>query len=353
MVKYAQPGMVVELPVYDNYGNLLLAERNALTRENISSFQALGVMEIFIRDSRVMDVLVASLFSPQAEGALASRFRQIIRNQLKGMVLDDQSIEQVKNSVARMVDDMSNNYIGDVNVTFSIPTQDYVYLQPVKTAGLAMAVGRSFGLDRDALIALGMAAVFKDIGLDPRIIHRIDPIAENNSASMRTHPGASYNTLRRSRVIAKETAEIVYQHHERWDGSGYPRGLRGKDILLGAQIIGLADVFVDLLSVRPGRRRFMPHEAIEYVMAASGDQFDPAVVETFVRQVPCYPSGLLVQLSTGEVGITVSPKRGFIARPVVRICYTAEGAEVEDPYDIDLSVAEHQRKFITKVLEFE
>lgn len=97
----------------------------------------------------------------------------------------------------------------------------------------------------------------------------------------------------------------------------------------------------------------MPHEAIEYIMAGGGDQYDPELVEVFVRHIPSYPAGVSVQLNNDEMGIVCNPKLGFVARPVVRICAKPGKGLLQHPYDVDLSKALHQNVLITKVLEYD
>ena len=80
------------------------------------------------------------------------------------------------------------------------------------------------------------------------------------------------------------------QHHERWNGTGYPTGCAGKDISLFARILAIADTYYELVSVRENRDLFMPHEAVEYIMAYGGERFDPEWVGLFARQVPIYPT---------------------------------------------------------------
>jgi HD-GYP domain-containing protein (c-di-GMP phosphodiesterase class II) len=352
-LKYAKPGMVVELPVYDNFGSLLLPQHKELDSNSIKNMIAKGVPEIFVRDYRVTDILVAPLYSPQSEGVLANAFKQVVQKKMQGVAVDAAGISRVYEAVNQMVRDMSLNVIGDTNVSCNISPQDYVYLQPVKTAGLAMTLGQIVKLSENHLAVLGMAAVFKDIGLDPAIIDSVDSIAEGSSPRMRGHPVAGYKFLLQYPLTAKEVADAVLQHHENWSGSGYAQGLKGKEISAYARIIAIADVFVDLLAARPGRGKYMPHEAIEYIMAGSGDQFDPQLVEAFVRQIPSYPTGLVVHLNTGETCIVSSPKRGYVARPIVRVCSTAEKGTLKEPYDMDLSIAKYQRKLITQVLEYD
>jgi HD-GYP domain-containing protein (c-di-GMP phosphodiesterase class II) len=352
-IKYAKPGMVVDLPVFDNFGNQMMHQHKQLDKNDISKMAEKGVQEIFIRDFRVSDVLVAPLFNPQSEGILARVFRQLVENNIKGGGITKDYITQVLQALNQMIRDMALNVLGDVNVSCCISPQDYVYLQPVKTAGLAMAIGNNLKLPANELVTIGLAAVLKDIGLPLDIIKSVNSLMEGGSPRMRGHPVAGYKLLTQNKLVSNEVAEAILQHHEFWSGSGYPQGLKGKEISKYASIITIADAFVDLLAERPGGTKYMSHEAIEYIMAYSGDQFDPELVELFVRQVPSYLSGLGVELNTGETGVISNPKRGYVARPIVRICSLEGNTAIEEPYDIDLSLVKYQRKLITKVLEYD
>ena len=352
-LKHAKPGMVVEQPVFDNWGNLLLNKNNELTAALINSISERGVSEVFIRDWRVTDVLVAPLFSPQNEGILAKTFRQLVQENQGKQTIGADIINEMHVAVSNMVKDMSLNIVGDLNVMCSISPNDYVYLQPVKTAGLCLAIGRGLELSPEELVSLGMAAVFKDIGLPQDIIDTVDCLTEGASPRMREHPAAGSRLLQQHHLSNGVIANAVLQHHEHWSGTGYPQGLKGKEISRFARIIAISDAFVDLLAVRPGRDKYMPHEAIEYIMACGGDQFDPEFVELFVRQVPSYPSGLSVQLNTGDTGIVSNAKLGFIARPIVRICYRPVKGLLAQPINVDLSHAAYQRMLITRVLEYD
>ena len=142
------------------------------------------------------------------------------------------------------------------------------------------------------------------------------------------------------------------QHHERWDGSGYLDGLSGTEIALSARILAIADTYYDLVSTGPHRKALMPHEAVEYIMAYSGDLFDPELVQLFARNVPLYPTGVVVRLNTGASGIISDANLGHIGRPTVRICHDQEGTPVKRPYDVNLSQARHQNLLVEHVLEY-
>jgi hypothetical protein len=351
-VKHAQPGMVAELPVYDNWGNLLLNKDQQFDTKIISQMTDKGVTELLIRDPRMADVVIAPLFTPQTEGVLAKAFKWLVMDCSSKMILSDGHLSRVKAAMDDMVKEITKSYKGDVNVSCRISPKDYAYLQPVKTAGLALAIGSALKLPPSELFALGMAAILKDVCLPIEIIDSVDCLIEGGSPKLRDHPRNAYHMLSLHRMTAGAIATAVSQHHEKWSGTGYPKMLKGADICRHARIIAIADAFVDLLSDRPGRGKFMSHEAIEYIMAGGGDQFDPDLVKVFVQHIPSYPAGLSVQLNSGETGIVSNPKLGFVARPIVRICYKPAEGNLANPFDVDLSRVEFQRMLITKILEY-
>ncbi len=352
-LKHAKPGMVVEAPVYDNWGNLIIYKNNELTASIINNITERGISEVLIRDWRVTDVLIVPLFAPENEGTLATAFRQLVLELQSQQNFSADTFGQLRVALINMIKDIDLNVVGDLNVTCSISATDYPFLQPVKTAGLCLAIGRGMGLKQEQLINLGLAALLKDIGLPTDIMEIADSLSEGASARLIDHPKIGSELLRQKQIAPEEVTTAILHHHEQWSGAGYPQGLKGKDISLFARIISISDAFIDLMTVRPGRNKYMPHEAIEYVMAFGGDQFDPDIVEKFVRRVPSYPSGLSVQLNTGDTGIVFDPKLGFIARPIVRVCYRPIKGLLKQPIDIDLSHVTYQRILITKVLEYD
>ena len=124
---------------------------------------------------------------------------------------------------------------------------------------------------------------------------------------------------------------------------------------MDARILALADTYYALVSRRPHRAATKPYEAVEYIMAYSGELFDPRLVTLFIKVIKViqiYPTGVLVNLNTGESGIVVDAKPGLGGRPVIRICYDANQTEWAKPFDIDLSDAEHQHRLVTEVVEY-
>ena len=343
-LKYAQPGLVLGLPVYGAGGEELLPHNTTLDDECITLLTRAGVTEIFILDSRVADVIVTPMFAPEMESGLGGAFRRLLADR-RGKMLQRTNIEQLHLAISRMVDSLHRNVLGQMDLSCAVSQRDYAALQPVKAAQLAMGIGHKMGMSSNELAIAGMAAVLKDISLT-------DPAMREDTPGFRDHPAGSAEILRQS-GLAGTVVDTVLQHHEHWNGSGYPRGLKGDQIGRLAQVVTIADSLSDLTAERPGRGRYMSHEAMEYIMAYSGEDFSPKLVEFVVRHVPSYPNGLMVQLNSGEIAIVSNPNLGFIARPMVRVCWDPEKGRLTRPYDLDLKQSELQRKLIVKVMEYD
>ena len=353
--KYAQPGMILGMPVYDNYGKELLGRRTNLNEQHLALMARNSISEILIEDQRVDDLVVAPMVSPEKEGKLADAFRQMLVRTKNIQTIDSAFLSAVNVAVNEIGRSLSLSIMGEINVSCSVSQTDYEYLHPVKSAILAMALGYRLGKSHDELVTLGMSSLLKDLSgvfLPPGLLNKSN-LTPEEAALVQQHPVKSYELLSQFSEIKNGIANLVLQHHEQWNGSGYPRGLKGEQISNYAQIISAADVFSDLLVEAPGKDKCMSHEAIEFIMAVSGDQFDPRLVESFVRKIPAYPNGLTVKLNSGEIGIVSDPNLGFVARPVIRVTYDPEHGNLKKPYDINLAKSEYQRKLISKVLEYD
>jgi HD-GYP domain-containing protein (c-di-GMP phosphodiesterase class II) len=156
-----------------------------------------------------------------------------------------------------------------------------------RSADLAVAIGRSLELPEEELRSLEIAAVLHDLGMwlsAGGVGASERPLSTVDRGLVRAHPGVGADVLEQVPSL-RDVAPIVYHHHEHFDGKGYDVGLSGEDIPLGSRIIAVADAFLAMTADRPYRDRRSVQAALDELSATSGSQFDPAVVEAFVRLI--------------------------------------------------------------------
>ncbi|MGE5377891.1 MAG: HD-GYP domain-containing protein, partial [Bacteroidota bacterium] len=152
---------------------------------------------------------------------------------------------------------------------------------------LSLRLAQAMGMSDEALVHMRHGALLHDmgkIGIPDSILHKPDKLNDEEWEIMRKHPDLAFNMLN-SIDYLRDALEIPYFHHERWDGSGYPQGLKGEQIPLAARIFAVADVWDALTSNRPYRPAWTREQARDYIREQSGMHFDPQVVELFLKVI--------------------------------------------------------------------
>ena len=153
-----------------------------------------------------------------------------------------------------------------------------------RVSEMAVKLGRAIGLSEQELMQVRRGALLHDIGkmgVPDMVLLKPGPLTEEEWVLMKRHPSLAYEMLSPIRYL-QPSINIPYCHHEKWDGSGYPRGLKGEQIPLAARLFSVVDVFDALTSDRPYRPAWTPEKAREYIRSESGKQFDPGVVDIFL-----------------------------------------------------------------------
>ena len=354
--EYARLGMILGRAVYDSSGSLVLDAGTVLDAAHRPVLSRVETREIIVQDPRVDDVIIVPSVPEEVEAQGIRALHRLIDENCGRLVehikLDLISLDRTTKA---MVQGFYNAFMGEFSNEGCLSLTNYDYVHPVKVAGISMLVGKTMGYSKTDMIALGMASFLQNIGyisMPDSIATNIDESAEVIPTEFKAHTEAGYHVVCKCTDLDDKIAQAVLQHHERWNGSGFPRALKGTAISPFARIIAIASAFYCLISRRPGRQPYSPPEAAEYVIAYSGEYFDPDMVQVFIRNVAFYPKGIMVRLNTGEAGIVIDANIGYIGRPMVRICYRHDNTEIHKPYDIDLTDQEHQNKRITEILEY-
>jgi len=160
-----------------------------------------------------------------------------------------------------------------------------------RVTDLTVRLAKKMEVTEDELESIYRGALLHDIGkisIPDSVLLKKGPLTEEEWKVMRTHPVTAYEVLSQVEYL-RPSLDIPYCHHERWDGSGYPRGLKGEEIPLAARIFAVVDVYDALTSDRPYRKAWSKEETIEYLLENSGSQFDRHVVKEFLEILESYP----------------------------------------------------------------
>lgn len=350
--RYLQPGMILGRPVYSSNGYLLLELGSELTKSALLTLAKHRVNEIFVRDSRTADLMVHPMIAPEVEALAAQALWRLDAESLAKGDLSDAPLNHMERSVNAMARELFPHALGEACVTGCLSFEDYRFLQPAKVAGLSLCIGKSVGYDIFELSSLGMAALTMNVGYSlaqPWMIDQTGASPEKIDQEASRHPERGAEILGQYGQFNAAILEAVLQHHERWDGSGYPARLQGEDISPFARIIAVADTYYEMVSRMPNREPYMPHEAVEFILAYTGVLFDPELVNIVTRLVPLYPTGTTVRINTGELGIISEANLGHIGRPVVRVCFDSESGILAKPYDMNLADPKNQHKLVEMV----
>jgi len=195
--------------------------------------------------------------------------------------------------------------------------------------------GRFLQLPRDSLEVLGLLGLLQDVGklkLPKELVER-GPINAEEIALYRTHVAHSVEILGSTPGVPAELPGLASLHHERYDGSGYPRGLRGAGIALPGLIAGIVDTFDTLTAPPPLGERMTPANALSVIYKGRGTQFHPALVEQFIQCLGIFPVGSVVELNSGEIGIVLAQNEVRRLQPRVMVVQDAARNPIR-PYKI-------------------
>ena len=220
----------------------------------------------------------------------------------------------------------------------------HIFSHVVNVSVLAMAIGIEQDLDAQTLEELALGALLHDVGemrLPLNLFRKGDALSAPERTLLHQHPGLGLTMLSDSHEITETIRRIIVEHHERYDGSGYPSQLRGETIAPLSQLVGLVDVYDALVTSRYGRPAMTPPQAIRqiYKLGLAG-QFHKTHVEHMIQCLGVYPIGSLVELSTGERAVVVSTRPELSVKPSLKIISDAKGRHYPDPLLIDLSEAD-------------
>jgi HD-GYP domain-containing protein (c-di-GMP phosphodiesterase class II) len=213
----------------------------------------------------------------------------------------------------------------------------------VNTAILSALTAQGLKLPNHKIHNIVAGALLHDVGmlrLSKGITEKKGGLSEAEREQIKSHPVHTSKIITKELFGPQEVNMIALQHHERWDGKGYPNGLMGNAIDIGARIISVADAFEAMVSKKSYRNSLIGYQAIKNLMADNGSRFDPSVISIFTKIMGIYPIGSIVKLNNSAIGRVISIHIDAPMRPIVQML-TDENGNVLDPNDqptIDLLI---------------
>ncbi|MBT8132094.1 MAG: HD-GYP domain-containing protein, partial [Gammaproteobacteria bacterium] len=276
---------------------------------------------------------------PHAEDSVARAQEMVLQATQQLQVSETIERSLVNQAVDPIIESVLRNKDAMIWLQSVRGKDSYIFSRSVACAVWSVIFGRHLGLDREALSLLATGSLLLDMGkakLPEEILTRAGPLQENEMDLVRQHVDYGVGMLERSGDYDPRVIEMVRTHHERFNGTGYPDGLKGTAIPPLGKIAGILDTFVAMTSQRPYADAMSTFEVMRHLDSLADVEFQSELVEQFIQAVGMFPTGSLVELSTGEVAVVTSQNRIRRLRPKVMIVLGQDKKLLEKFEQVDL-----------------
>jgi HD-GYP domain-containing protein (c-di-GMP phosphodiesterase class II) len=241
-------------------------------------------------------------------------------------------------TVTPMLDSMMRNPNALIWLSRMKQHDSYLFSHALNTSIWGLAFARHLGLETHEIAEVGLGCMLFDVGktqLPLTVLLKPGQLDADETKAVRGHVATSLAILRGMDGITPAIMDLVKHHHERFDGSGYNAGLKNGAIPMYAKIAGIVDTYDALVSFRPYAGERSPHEAIRYIYGLRGTLFQPEVVEKFMQLVGAFPTGSVIELNTGAVGVVLAQNQQRL-RPRVALVLDQDKRRLDAPAVVDM-----------------
>lgn len=324
-----KPNMIlakdVNVNITDSFSLPLLTKGQTLNNLFIRKIKFHDIVGVYIENEIAKDIVPEEIINEKLKAKILSDVKKNF-NHFKNNrgELNVHIVENISKMAKKLVLDILSKEEIIINLIDLKNYDDYTYRHCLCVAILCVTTGITLNLNEHMLTEIAICALLHDLGkmmIPSEIINKPDLLTPDEYAIMKTHPTIAADQLRKLHIVSDAVIRGIECHHEKYDGTGYPRGLKGDEIPLYAKILAIADVYDALTSTRSYRRACFPNEAIEYIMGCADMHFDYDVLKAFLKNIAAYPVGTFVSLSDGNLAIVVKNLQINPIRPVIRIIY--------------------------------
>lgn len=249
-------------------------------------------------------------------------------------------IGPLESAITPMVDSVLRNTAALACLMRMQKKNDYLYQHSLASAVWAAILGRQIGLNRSDIDVLALGAMLLDVGktqIPIEILTKPGQLDDKEKAVMRRHVQFGLDILDKADDVDSRVFDMVANHHERYNGTGYPNGVSGTAIPVFGRIAGIVDTYDAMITFRPYAKPLSSYDAIRKLRVLADVEFQAEIVDQFTKAIGAFPTGTLVELNTGEIGIVTRQNRIRRLRPEIMIIMDADKQTLEDFRVVDLN----------------
>ncbi|MBD8028357.1 HD-GYP domain-containing protein [Ureibacillus sp. Re31] len=343
-INVLKKGMVIGRTIWNEAGLPLLQRNVVVTDPIIQRLKQLGIQYVYIEDEISKGIIIEETVPLSVRKKSVKQITESF-NQLKG--LSDKSaalvLDKKSKEIGQLVDNLLPSILNSNEIltvlTDTLIYDEYIFQHSFQVTIYSLAIAKELGYSRNDLKTIGIGALLHDVGkmlIPSEILFKQSRLTDEEFEIMKQHTRTGFDILRNIHTISLLVAHCAFQHHERIDGSGYPRGLVDSEIHPYAKIIAVADVFDAVTTNRVYRNKMLPSQGIAIIEEGRGTIFDERVVDAFKKSVVHYPNGTILMLSDGRRGIVVEQNSKNAALPSIRI-FEENQERINNTYVIHLA----------------
>ena len=286
----------------------------------------------------------AAKICAQSKRAVTSMFQEA----RMGKAVDTASAQKLVEEIA---DSVSRNPGALISLARLKTADDYTYMHSVAVCALMIALAKQLGLDPAQTRSLGIAGLLHDLGkamMPMDVLNKPGKLTDEEFTIIKTHPEEGYKLLLSSTGADEIALDVVLHHHEKTDGSGYPKRLKDAEISLHAKMGAVCDVYDAITSNRPYKAGWDPAESLRRMAEWANGHFDPTVFQAFVKSLGIYPIGSLVKLKSGRLGLVIEQSPKSLLTPSIKVFYSTRSDARIKPEIVDLSRPECTDKIASR-----
>ena len=361
-----KPGIKFDQPVYVDDENILVPAEIRLKDKDIERLRKWGV-EAVLTTGSIIDEEEEKLVEEQTindlkESRTYKELYQIYLTIVKQINIVFATIKQGKRVSAKDINNIAELIYQSVKrspsemAAFTIQAEKApqgIAVDAVNCAILSLVTGFNLKLDEQKLHSLVQGALLHDVGMlkiPDSIINKSGNLHENEMKTIYGHTIHSYNIITAELGYPEEIGLIALQHHERWDGKGYPQQIAGDQIYVLARIVSLVDAFGAMVRDKPYRDSLIGYTAMRQILNDNSRRFDSNIIKIFIKSMGIYPMGSVVILNDGSIGSVIKGHASVPLRPVIRIIVDSTGTKYDNNSGQVIDLLNNKTLFIVRAI---